>query len=366
MSPSTTEPVTAPAEAARSALRRFLLPDWQQRKRMFRQDAWLVVAGSYGLLLAAYLWPQDFRSHSQLYNLACYGLFMVRTFLWHMGLVILLIGLLAAWRRTWWLAAATAPLLVATLAPEAWDFLPKSPQQPIGAPITVMSINLLYNNYETSPIIEEIRAADPDILLLQEYAPAWHQAILNAIGSRYPYIRHVLRDDPFGAAIYSRIPFVGDVETGLLLGNIHTPQIRAVVRIANQDVALYNIHLQPPYGLLRTMIGRQQLADLQDMLAGEKLPVILSGDFNFTDRSPNADLLHGIGLVAAHSLAGWGRGSTWPVNDFLRYVPGLRLDHIYLSRRLTCSESRTGIGTGSDHRPIVARVGLSDGLSSQR
>ncbi len=102
-------------------------------------------------------------------------------------------------------------------------------------------------------------------------------------------------------------------------------------------------------------------ADLRDRLADEPLPVILSGDFNFTDRSPNADLLHHLGLVDSHALAGFGRGSTWPVHSFFRYVPGIRLDHIYLSRSLNCSQSRTGTGLGSDHRPIVARISAASG-----
>lgn len=58
-----------------------------------------------------------------------------------------------------------------------------------------------------------------------------------------------------------------------------------------------------------------------------------------------------------HDLAGWGGCATWPVNSFLRWVPGLRLDHLYLSQKLTCSESRTGTGQGSDRRPVVAEVG---------
>lgn len=52
--------------------------------------------------------------------------------------------------------------------------------------------------------------------------------------------------------------------------------------------------------------------------------------------------------------------SYWPVNDWLRYVPGIRLDHVCLGGGLTCSQSRTGTGVGSDHRPIIARVALTD------
>ncbi len=340
--------------------RRLLLPSPSQRLRMLRRDAWLVVIASYVLLAAAYLWPQDFRATSPAYNLACYVLFLAETFVWHIGLVILLIALLAAWRRAWRLAAATVPLLLVTLGPEVYHCLPQSPPPIQGEAVTVMSVNLLCTNPTPEAIIGEIRAADPDILLLQEYSPHWHEAIREAIGARYPYAKWVVRPDPFGAAIYSRLPFEDDVRTDLHLAGVETPQMRAVVRIGGRRVALYNIHLVPPYGLELTATTRHQLADLIEHLDAEPLPMILSGDFNFTDRSENAALLRAAGLTDTHRTAGWGRGSTWPVNGILRYLPGLRLDHIYLSDSLTCAHSRTGEGIGSDHRPIVAKIGLAE------
>jgi len=134
--------------------------------------------------------------------------------------------------------------------------------------------------------------------------------------------------------------------------------MRAVIELAGRRVAVYNIHLLPPWGLEYTTENRLQFADLLDKLAGERLPVILAGDFNFTETSPNAASLRGIGLRDAHDLGGWGRGTTWPVNSFFRWIPSLRLDHIYLSDELTCSRCRTGVGTGSDHRPVVAEIGF--------
>jgi endonuclease/exonuclease/phosphatase (EEP) superfamily protein YafD len=342
-----------------SRLRRMLLPDWQERKRLLRRDAWTLVITAYVLLVLAYAWPQDFRSESQGYNLACYGLFMIRTFLWHIGLVALLVGVAAAWRKAWPIAAAALPLIVVTLAPELVHFLPKRPATVQGQPITVMSVNLLYCNLRTGPIIEEIRTADPDVLLLQEYTSDWHRAMQETIGGRYPHIAYVTRDNPFGAAIYSRRPFIGQIETRLSLGNVGTPQMRAVVEVDGRQVAIYNIHLQPPYGLMRTRLTRHQLADLRDLLAKESLPAIVSGDFNFTDRSPNAGLLREAGLVDTHEAVGWGRGSTWPVDSFFRYMPGIRLDHIYVSDQIACTRSYTGIGSGSDHRPVIATLGWS-------
>jgi endonuclease/exonuclease/phosphatase (EEP) superfamily protein YafD len=259
-----------------------LLPSWQERKQLLRKDAWTIVIAVYVVLVLAYVWPQDFRSDSWGYNLACYGLFLVRTFLWHIGLMLLLVGAVAIWRKAWRLAAATIPLIAVTLGPEVVHFLPKRVAAVQGAPITVMSANLLYCNLQTGPLIEEIREANPDVLLLQEYTPDWHQALQEAISERYPYVAYVTRDNPFGAAIYSQRPFVGEVETRLSLGNVGTPQMRAVVEVEGRPVAIYNIHLQPPYGLMRTRLTRHQLADLRDLLASDPLPAIVSGDFNFT------------------------------------------------------------------------------------
>ena len=43
----------------------------------------------------------------------------------------------------------------------------------------------------------------------------------------------------------------------------------------------------------------------------------------------------------------------------LRWFPGIRLDHIFLSKELTSTQSRTGTGAGSDHRPVIAETGFA-------
>lgn len=96
------------------------------------------------------------------------------------------------------------------------------------------------------------------------------------------------------------------------------------------------------------------------MGAGPSSRLILGGDFSFTQNSPQAAALRRIGLEDAQDLGNWGRGTTWPVNSFLRWIPGLRLDHIYLGSSLTCVDCRTGVGKGSDHRPVIARIGLAE------
>jgi endonuclease/exonuclease/phosphatase (EEP) superfamily protein YafD len=343
-----------------SRLRRLLLPSWSTRKRILLREAWLVVFASYPIIAFAYCWPANFRNTHIAFVIAAWSAFIIRTFLFHVGIGYLAIAIAAAWARQRRLLLATMPLLIISLAPTLLEYLPHKPPAVTGETITVMSANLLMANKDTKSIISEIRAAAPDVLLLQEYTVHWHKALQEGIGSAYPHIAYVTRDDSFGAAIYSRRPFLERPQHNLRLGAASEPQMRAVIQISGTPVAFYNIHPLPPSSISYVTESRLQIADLADILRAERLPAIISGDFNFTENSPQYDLLTNLGFTESHTLASWGRGSTWPVTSFWRWIPGLRLDRIFLSPTLAAVESHTGVGQGSDHRPIIARIGLRE------
>ena len=153
------------------------------------------------------------------------------------------------------------------------------------------------------PIIDEILAAQPDVLLLQEYTPRWQEQFQAALGQEYPFVHAAARQDCFGQAIYSRHPIVGSVDAALPLGKLGTPQIRAVVRISGSEIAFYNVHLVPPINRTYTTERRREFADLLELLEREGLPVVLAGDFNFTNSSPFADELGRRDLTDAHTIA---------------------------------------------------------------
>jgi endonuclease/exonuclease/phosphatase (EEP) superfamily protein YafD len=133
--------------------------------------------------------------------------------------------------------------------------------------------------------------------------------------------------------------------------------MRTAVRLGNKSVAVFNIHLVPPYGVGRFRLQGRQVSDLLELVRAERGPVIVAGDFNFTSESRFAQAFSRLGLRDAHDLGGWGRGSTWPVNGLLRYITGIRIDHIFIGGGLRCVSSRPGTGEGSDHRPVHAVVG---------
>jgi endonuclease/exonuclease/phosphatase (EEP) superfamily protein YafD len=166
-----------------------------------------------------------------------------------------------------------------------------------------------------------------------------------------------MREDSFGIALFSRRPFAGEVDSHFPLGHGQVEQMRAEIDVGGRRFALYNVHLLPPRTPLYTSEHRLQFADLLDTLQAETLPYVVCGDFNFPETTSQHAALKRAGVREAHELAGWGRGATWPINGVFRYlVPGIRIDHVYLSPHLTATRCETGVGRGSDHRPVVVDV----------
>jgi endonuclease/exonuclease/phosphatase (EEP) superfamily protein YafD len=353
-------PAAAKAETPcrpRGFARRFLWPDWRQRKRMLLREAWIVVIASYPLLLGAHLVPYDWRNESTSYLLIWLASFFIRTFQFHLGLVLLVIFCGALLRRLKRLALATLPVFLFTFGFAMLQFVPQPVEPSMPPRLRVMSANLLMVNTDTDGIIGEVLAAKPDVLMLQEYTAGWHAAMQAKLAAEYPYSSVVMRDDSFGIAIYSRRPFAGEVDQRFPLGRAGVAQMRAEIDAGDLRIALYNVHLLPPRTLLYAGEHRLQVADLLDALKREEHPYIVSGDFNFPDLSPQQSALKRNGAREAHQIVGYGRGATWPVNSVFRYiVPGLRIDHVFLSRQLTATSCKTGEGRGSDHRPVIVDV----------
>ncbi len=340
--------------AGDSRLRRILWPSWQRRKEMLRHEAWLAAIVAYPMLAFAYLWPQDWRNESPGYALAAWAAFIVRVLQFHGGLVLLTVVIAAAWQRRWRLALAALPPMLFTIVPAALQFVPRGVEAAAPPHVRFMTANLLMVNADTDGIIGEVIAARPDVLMLQEYTAEWHEAFQKALAADYPYNSVVMRDDSFGIALYSRTPFAGDVDQRYPLGRAGVEQMRAEIDLGGKRFALYNVHLLPPRTLLYNSEHRLQFADLVETLKKEQLPYVVCGDFNFPETAPQHTTLKRAGVREAHELAGFGRGTTWPVNSVFRYLmPGVRIDHVYLSPHLTATKCEPGVGRGSDHRPVV-------------
>ncbi len=354
----TTQP---PAPARRSWLQRWLRPSAAARRRRLQREVWLITLIAAAATAFGLLWPADLENQSPWRIAVDLAAFMLRTFAFHVGLGLCCVAVVAWIIKQRVPAGVLLALAAAWGGPTVWEFIPRgaSAAPPsAGGALRLLSVNLYAGNRQMETLTEEIIAADADVVLVQEYTPEWEAVLARRLYNQYPHMLRNPQTDCFGAAVFSRVPFVEPPRDELRLGPTGNPQLRVVVPIGGRPVAIYNIHLLPPAGLTYYRIGREEFVDLQRALAAEKLPAIVSGDFNFTSNSPQGVAMQRAGFRDALDAHGWGPRWTWPTWGLRRFIPGIRIDHIYVSPALTARESRIGDGVGSDHRPVFAEIAL--------
>lgn len=342
--------------AHRSRWQRWLRPTAEERRRKLTHEVRVVAVVALAVLAYGWLWPVDLRREDTARVVADLAAFMVRTFQLHIGLFLLLVACVA-WRlrlhRSLGLLALAAG---AALLPTLRTLVPATAPPPADEALRVVSVNLYAYHRAPAQLSDELLASGADVILAQEYTPAWQTHLAPRLAAAgYAHAVEAPQVDCFGAALFSRRPFAEPAQTNVPLGPLGNAQLRAVIELVGRPVALYNVHLLPPANLEYVRTHRAEFCDLEQVLRKETLPALVCGDFNFTQDSAQAGRLRAVGFRDALDQAGWGPRWTWPVVGPLRYVPGLRLDHVYL-RGLRAASARTGVGRGSDHRPLIADV----------
>jgi endonuclease/exonuclease/phosphatase (EEP) superfamily protein YafD len=339
---------------------------------MTRAVAWCLVALAVAALAFGWLFPDlgdDGRAIATLNWLA----FMLRTFTPHAGVILLLLALLALLLRCWRPAAAKLALAACCVVPMGLAQLPRGgASRAEGGALTVMSCNLEFGRADVAALLAEIDAHGPDVLVLQEYTPEIHERIGARLSGRFAHSAVAARDGGFGMAVYSCIAFgeppvlypalpgaggAGDSEWVC-----QQPQIRVVVRVGGREVVVQGVHTLPPLSPSYLREQRRLVRALAAWVEREARPVILAGDFNHTMASPSAGWMARAGLVNTHAAAGKGVGNTWPDGGMggLWRVLGFRLDHVFVGRGVACEWAKVAGSIGTDHRPVVARVGVVD------
>ena len=259
-------------------------------------------------------------------------------------------------------------------------FVPRTePAAASGSSMTVMTLNVLYENPKHAELAAAIEAEDPDIVALQELEADAAADLAGALGPRYPH--RALHPVPeSGAGVLSRYP-LRDVEAFQLSDGRHWAQ-RMTVDAPGGALTLFNIQLPLPrfvwseqrLGPFRLPIGYdseprsaeiRRLTDLLDAVAG---PVLVMGDFNMSEYSPDYRRMRAR-LGDAYRAVGRGFGHTFPrLGSFPRRLPApwplLRLDYVWHSAELRPLSAHVGPSGRSDHYPVVVRLTRVDGRPS--
>lgn len=326
-------------------------------KLLFIQLWFFVVVAQLLWLLGALL-PCPIDPKSSVYSF--WAVFLLRTLSPYWCYTAIFCALCAAIGRRWSLLAASCPLALPALVLFALSYVPKNVEPSESKPLKLASVNLLMINNNRQPIIEELRALKADIMVFQEYSKPWHRDLTEAFEEDYIFRVQTVRNDSFGAAIYSKKPFLNR-QAKIDIGGMKVPTYRLVFEHEGQRFVLYNIHTLPPRKTDYVAEQRLQFLDLKAFFAKETKPVLVCGDFNWTEHTIYHRAMKELGFVEGHEQVGVGRGSTWPVLGVTRYLPGIRLDHMYVRGPVRFLRHDRGQGIGSDHRPIFADLVFEQG-----
>jgi endonuclease/exonuclease/phosphatase family metal-dependent hydrolase len=264
------------------------------------------------------------------------------------AVVALGIGLRQHRRMLTVLSAATAAALIfSTLTGLG---VPLGTRPPAGTlpTLRLFSANVYDANPDVGRIAEEIQAAVPDLVALQEVDPDGATAIQRSgVLARFPYGLAEIRTGPSGIGLWSRFPLT-DERVQEVSG---MPFISATVDFGGRRLRVYAVHMVAPLGHDRSR-WRAQLRWVDAALHGERGPLVVAGDFNATRYHRSFRRLLSDRLVDAHERRGRGWATSWPADQW-PFPPLLRLDHVLVSPDIGVRSIREGRGHGSDHRPII-------------
>ncbi len=251
---------------------------------------------------------------------------------------------------------------------------PPEPAQ-VDSDLTVMTFNTLAWERSSHDIAAVIRAAQPDMVGLQEIGGHGADQLCETLRDEYPYTYITPSPDSSGAAVFSKYRLRDTVafrasEMGHWWQRMIVDTPRGPITYINLHTKIPHIHTVRLFGRLpiparfHAERRRREVRWLCAMLARTDGPVIVGGDFNMTERSQDYAMLSKA-LHDAYRSAGVGLGHTFPKRGvyprtFPAPWPTLRLDYVWHSDHFEAAWAYRGDAGESDHHPVVTGLRWSD------
>jgi endonuclease/exonuclease/phosphatase (EEP) superfamily protein YafD len=206
--------------------------------------------------------------------------------------------------------------------------------------------NVLQKNQNRLEIGEQIVSTNPDIVALIEINQSWWDD-LEIIRSKYQYTEICLREDNYGIALLSRIPFINS--SVMYFGAADVPSLHAKIHWDGIFLNFLVTHPPPPKGKKGFQFRNDQLKALTGFIDKLEEETIICGDLNMSYWSPAfSEFINSTQLV--NSSSGFGIQPTWPVKYPILQVP---IDHFLVSEGIRVLSRFRGHKFGSDHFPVI-------------
>lgn len=290
------------------------------------------VAGSLG----AWHWTLDLFSHFR-----CY----------YFGFAV--VTLIGVWRRKQsvlrWCLAAVLLWNGALIAP----YLPYARPETQGdkIPISIVSLNVHTRNPEKKTVIDYLRKARPDLIVVMEIDVEW-TAALKELHDLYPHRLMNPRSDNFGIGLLSMWPLSRPRIVDFADNDL--PSIVATVQHESSKFQMIATHPLPPIGGVRAEERNRQLRKAADFVKTSTDPTVVAGDFNAT---PWSSAFHDFAKHSELQDSAIGRGvqASWNARAWFMRIP---IDHVFVPAGTRILDRDIGPNVGSDHFPVEAKFVL--------
>ena len=307
---------------------------------------------------------------------AAWWLFIINAFSAYLFLPTPLFLLMALVTRRKLLSIGLGLVLLAGLIGQGNALLPKFSAAPANAPrLRVMTFNMLFISRSAAKTLAAIRAADADVIAIQELNPLIAQALQTELLREYPYQILAPSWQPNGLGTISRFPLTLTQQTLDADGFNGQPQIMAL-DFRGQPITVINVHpsastIEAGASMMMRGIRARtaQIKAIARFAQSQPNPLIVLTDMNATPCNDGYSDMAAV-LTDAWREAGWGLGHTFP-NEITRRTRRfgggwqitlrwlIRIDYVWHSRHFAAVDVATGLEDGqSDHRPLVATLAL--------
>jgi endonuclease/exonuclease/phosphatase (EEP) superfamily protein YafD len=215
--------------------------------------------------------------------------------------------------------------------------------------LSVLSLNVYTANPNKQQVLDHVREADADVVFLMEVNSEW-VAAMEPLKAKYPHSVATPREDNFGVALFSRIPWKR--EETFLLGRAEVQSVEIEISHAGHDLRIIGTHPLPPVSRDYAAARDEQLRLLAQRVAQAAAPTLVVGDLNATPWSAGMRIVTKDGKLGFRSLSPpWI--PTWRA-DTMFAIP---IDHALCTKPLVITQRKIGPDVGSDHRSVRVTVG---------
>jgi endonuclease/exonuclease/phosphatase (EEP) superfamily protein YafD len=266
---------------------------------------------------------------------------------------ILLLGVYSLARRRRYRIVALATVVICVNGSAIVPRVLKRPQKAESAvrseQFQVALVNVLYQNRNYTDTLSWLREMQPDVVVLVELTSEWQKAI-SSINDVFPFQTAVPAGLGDGIGLISRHPLTNPK---ILWPTFGRPAVAVELQLPRTSLTIVGAHPKPPTSARLIRQRDEYLANLGQMIANLRRPVLVAGDLNTTPWSYAFDEFT---QIADLSLS--GIQPSWPAG--LGYA-GIPIDHILGNQDVWVFDIKPGPAIGSDHRPIVASVRVAPG-----